>query len=130
MRYMMFVKATRDTEAGVMPSDALISAMTRYNEELAKAGVLLDCAGLKPTSNGARIRFAGSRRTVIDGPFAETRELVAGYWLIEVASREEAIEWAKRAPNPHGDGADAEIELRPLYEADDFAGSAAAEGAR
>ena len=116
MRYMMFVKATRDTEAGVMPSDALISAMTRYNEELAKAGVLLDCAGLKPTSNGARIRFAGSRRTVIDGPFAETRELVAGYWLIEVASREEAIEWAKRCPATDNEV----IEIRQVQEMSDF----------
>lgn len=130
MRFMMIVKASRDSEAGVMPPDSLFAAMTRYNEELAKAGVLLDLAGLQPSSKGARIRFSGSRRTVVDGPFAETKELIAGYWLIQVKSREEAIEWARRAPNPHGEGAEAEIELRPLFELEDFGDSPAVEQAR
>jgi hypothetical protein len=130
MRFMMIVKASRDSEAGVMPPDAMIAAMTRYNEELDKAGVLLDLAGLQPSSKGARIRYSGNRRTVIDGPFAETKELIAGYWLIQVKSREEAIEWAKRAPNPHGEGAETEIELRPLFELDDFGDSPAVEEAR
>lgn len=131
MRYLMIVKATRDTEAGVMPSDELLSAMTKYNEELVKAGVLLDGAGLKPSSKGARIRYSGTKRTVVDGPFTEAKELVAGYWLIQVKSHEEAIEWAKRAPNPHGEGnAEAEIELRPLFEIEDFGDSPAVEEAR
>src|SRR5262249_61042750 len=104
MRFLMMVKANKDSEAGVMPPDTLIAEMNRYNEELAKAGVLLDRSGLQPTSKGARIRFSGGKRTVIDGPFPETKELVAGYWLIQVKSWEEAIEWAKRAPAPHGDG--------------------------
>src|SRR5436853_3112944 len=98
MRFMMIVKANKDSEAGVMPSDELISAMTKYNEELAKAGVLLDLAGLQPSSKGARIKFSGGKKTVIDGPFAETKELIAGYWLIQVKSREEAIEGARRSP--------------------------------
>jgi hypothetical protein len=130
MRFMMIVKASRDSEAGVMPSDALIAAMTRYNEELAKAGVLLDLAGLHPSSKGVRIRYSGARRIVLDGPFAETKELIAGYWLIQVRSREEAIEWAKRAPNPQGEGNDAEIELRQLFELEDFGDSPAVEEAR
>src|SRR5262245_31186629 len=120
MRFMMIVKASKESEAGVMPSEKLIADMTRYNEELAKAGVLLDLSGLKPTSKGARIRFSGGKRTVVDGPFAESKEIIAGYWLIEVKSREEAIEWARRAPNPHGEGAETDIEVRQLFELDDF----------
>jgi hypothetical protein len=130
MRFLMMVKANKDSEAGVMPEDTLIAAMGRYNEELAKAGVLLDLSGLQPSSKGARVRFAGGKRTVIDGPFTETKELIAGYWLIQVKSREEAIEWAKRAPAPHGEGQEGEIELRQLFELEDFAPSAAIDQAR
>jgi hypothetical protein len=131
MRFMMMVKANSDTEAGVMPSEKLIAAMTRYNEELSKAGVLLDLAGLQPSSKGARIKFSpGGKRAVVDGPFTETAGLIAGYWLIRVKSKEEAIEWAKRAPAPHGDGAEGEIELRQLFELDDFAPSQAVDDAR
>ena len=131
MRYLMIVKASRESEAGVMPSDELISAMTKYNEELVKAGVLLDGAGLKPSSKGARIRYSGAKRTVVDGPFTEAKELIAGYWLIQVKSHEEAIEWARRAPNPHGEGNEAaEIEVRPLFEIEDFGDSPAVEEAR
>jgi hypothetical protein len=130
MRFMMIVKANKDSEAGVMPGEELIAAMTKYNEELAKAGVLLDLAGLHPSSKGARIKFSGGKRAVIDGPFAETKELIAGYWLIQVKSREEAIEWAKRVPAPHGQGNDGEIELRQVFELDDFGSSAAVERAR
>src|SRR5947207_8654861 len=101
MRFMMIVKASKDSEAGKMPSEEILSAMGKYNEELMKAGVLLDLAGLQPTSKGARIKFSGGRPTVVDGPFTETKELIAGYWIIQVKSREEAIEWAKRAPAPH-----------------------------
>jgi hypothetical protein len=121
MRFMMLVKADKNTEAGVMPEEKLIAEMTRYNEELAKAGVLLDLAGLQPSSKGARVKFSpGGTRTVVDGPFAKTDDLIAGYWLIQVKSKEEAIEWAKRAPAPHGDGAESEIEVRQLFELDDF----------
>jgi len=127
---MMLVKASKDSEAGMMPDDSLIAAMTKYNEELAKAGVLLDLAGLHPSAKGARIKFSGGRRTVIDGPFAETKELIAGYWLIQVKSKEEAIEWAQRAPAPHGEGAEGEIELRQLFELDDFAPCPAIDDAR
>jgi hypothetical protein len=130
MRFMMMVKANNSTEAGVMPDEKLIAAMTQYNEELAKAGVLLDLAGLQPSSKGARIKFTGGKRLVIEGPFAETKELIAGYWLIQVKTREEAIEWAMRAPAPHGEGAEAEIELRRLFELDDFAPSPASDEAR
>jgi hypothetical protein len=131
MRFMMLVKADKNTEAGVMPEEKLIAEMTRYNEELAKAGVLLDLAGLQPSSNGARVKFsAGGKRTVVDGPFAKTDDLIAGYWLIQVKSKEDAIEWAKRAPAPHGDGAESEIELRQLFELDDFAPSQAIDDAR
>lgn len=119
MRFMMIVKATQDSEAGVMPGEAMLAAMAKYNEELAKAGVLLDLSGLQPSAKGARIRFQGGRRTVIDGPFAEAKELIAGYWLIQVGSREEAIEWAKRAPMDV-EGRDAEIEIRQVFELDDF----------
>lgn len=120
MRFMIIVKATASTEAGVMPEESLLAAMGDYNRQLADAGVLLDGAGLKPTSHGWRIRYEGSERRVLDGPFAETKELVAGYTLIQVRSREEALEWSRRFPNPHGPGASAEIEVRPLYELDDF----------
>ena len=126
MRFMMMVKANSNSEAGVMPDEKLIAAMTRYNEELSKAGVLLDLAGLQPSSKGARIVFSpGGKRTAVDGPFAETTGLVAGYWLIQVKSKQEAIEWAKRAPAPHGEAAAGEIELRQLFELDDFAPSPA-----
>jgi hypothetical protein len=130
MRFMMMVRANRNTEAGVMPDEKLIAAMTKYNEEMAKAGVLLDLAGLQPSSKGARVKFSGGKRTVIDGPFAETKELIAGYWLIQVKSKAEAIEWANRCPNPHGEAAEGEIELRQLFELDDFAPSEAIEDAR
>jgi hypothetical protein len=124
MRFMMIVKANKDSEAGKMPSEALLSAMAKYNEELMKAGVLLDLGGLQPSSKGTRIKFSGGKRTVIDGPFAETKELIAGYWVIQVKSREEALEWAKRVPAPH-EGGEGEIELRQFFELDDFAPSEA-----
>ena len=130
MRFMMLVKASKNSEAGMMPDDSLIAAMTKYNEEMAKAGILLDLAGLQPSSKGARIKFSGGRPTVVDGPFAETKELIAGYWLIQVKSKEEAIDWAQRAPSPHGEGAEGEIELRQLFELEDFAPSQAIEEAR
>jgi hypothetical protein len=116
---MIIVKASQDSEAGVMPSKELMTAMGNYNEELTKAGILIDCDGLQPSSKGARVRFSGDQRTVIDGPFAETKELIAGYWLWEVKSKEEAIEWVKRCPNPMP-GTEAEIEIRPVYSAEDF----------
>jgi hypothetical protein len=118
MRFMILVKADRNSEAGVMPSRELLTAMGQYNEELIKAGVLLAGEGLHPSSKGARVRFSGTKRTVIDGPFSETKELIAGFWLIEVKSKGEAIEWVKRIPNPHGE--ETEIEIRQVYEADDF----------
>ncbi|HSL68937.1 MAG TPA: YciI family protein [Longimicrobiales bacterium] len=120
MRFMVMVKATAESEAGIFPEDSLslFEEMGRYNEELVKAGVLLAAEGLQPSSKGARIRFSGSQRTVIDGPFAETKELIAGFWLIQVKSKEEAIEWVKRAPNPFP--GESEIEIRQVYEADDF----------
>jgi len=116
MRVMVIVKASRETEAGEMPSQEILAAMGNYNEELVKAGVMLAGEGLHPTSRGKRVRFDAGRRTVIDGPFAETRELIAGFWLWQVRSMEEAVEWLKRAPFDGG----AEIELRPVFEADDF----------
>jgi hypothetical protein len=119
MKFMVIVKATPATEAGVMPSEKLFIDMGNFNEELVKAGVLLAGEGLQPSSKGARIRFDGAQRTVIDGPFAETKELVAGFWLIEVGSKEEAIEWFKRCPNPH-EGEASEIEIRQLFGPDDF----------
>src|SRR4051812_18540646 len=125
MRFMMIVKATKDSEAGVMPSNELISAMTKYNEQLINAGVMMDGGGLQPSSKGARIRFNGSQRTIIDGPFAETKELISGYWIIRVNSREEAIEWAKRSPFQEG-----ELELRQFFEMEDFAPSDAVEEAK
>lgn len=122
MRFMMLLKADRDTEAGVLPTEEGLEAMAKYNEELAEAGVLLDGAGLKPSSEGARVTFPDGEPTVTDGPFAETKELIAGYWMIQVRSKEEAIEWARRVPAdyiPHT-GRVAEIELRPLFELEDF----------
>jgi len=130
MRCMMIVKASKDFEAGKMPSQELIDAMGRYNDEMHKAGVLVDLAGLQPSSKGARIAFRGGKKTLIDGPFAETKELIGGYWIIEVKSREEAIEWAMRAPAPHGEGKDAEIEIRPVFELADFAPSETVERER
>jgi hypothetical protein len=127
MRFMMIVKASKDSEAGKMPSEELLAAMGKYNEELMKAGVLLDLTGLHPSSKGARIKFSKGKRTVIDGPFAETKELIGGYWLIQVRSKEEAIEWAKRAPAPHGEGTESEIEIRQVFELEDFNPSAAIE---
>ena len=118
MRVMVMVKATQDSEAGVMPDEQLLADMGRFNEELVKAGVMLAGEGLHPTSRGARVRFAGTSRTVIDGPFAETKELVAGFWLWQVRSMEEAIEWVRRCPNPHP--GECEIEIRPVFEAADF----------
>lgn len=118
MRVMVIVKATKDSEAGVMPSTELLTAMGKYNEELVKAGIMLACDGLKPTSKGKRVRFEGSRRTVIDGPFAETKELIAGYWIWQVRNMEEAVEWLKRCPNPHPENS--EVEIRPVFEAADF----------
>lgn len=118
MRFMILIKATKDSEAGIMPSEQLLIEMGKFNEELVKAGVMLAGEGLHPTSKGARVRFSGAQRTVIDGPFAETKELIAGYWLWQCKSREEAIEWVKRCPNPCNE--DGEIEIRRLFEADDF----------
>ncbi len=118
MRFMIIVKATKDSEAGVMPEEKLIAAMATYHEELAKAGALLDASGLQPSSKGWRIKYSGEKRTVIDGPFTETKELVAGYTLIQVKSKEEALEWTKRFPNPAMK--DGEIEVRQLFELEDF----------
>jgi hypothetical protein len=119
MRFMVIVKADKDSEAGVLPDEKMLSEMTKYNEELAKAGVMLAGEGLHPSSAGARVRFSGDKRTVIDGPFSETKELVAGFWLIQVKSKEEAIEWVKRAPNPFP-GTESELEIRQVFEAPDF----------
>ena len=116
MRFMILVKADKDTEAGVLPSTELLTAMGKFNEELVKAGVMLAGEGLQASSKGARVRFSGSKRTVVDGPFAETKELVAGFWLWQVRSKEEAIEWVKRAPMPEG----SVIEIRQVFEAEDF----------
>ncbi len=118
MRFMVIVKATNETEAGVLPTEEQLAAMGKFNEELVNAGVMLAGEGLQPSSKGARVRFSGAERTVIDGPFAESKELIAGFWLWQVASKEEAIEWVKRCPNP-GNG-DSEIEIRQVFEADDF----------
>ncbi|HRQ63457.1 MAG TPA: YciI family protein [Xanthomonadaceae bacterium] len=118
MRCMILIKANHDTEAGVMPSEQLLADMTRFNEELVKAGVMLAGEGLQPSARGARVHFDGDRRSVVDGPFTETRELVAGFWLWQVRSLEEAVEWAKRCPNPTGERG--EIEIRPVYELADF----------
>ena len=120
MKFMIIVKATKDTEAGVMPKESMFAAMASYHEDLVKAGVLLDATGLQPTSKGWRIRYSGSKRSVVDGPFTETKELIAGYTLIQVKTREEALEWSRRFPNPVGEGLDAEVEVRQLFEMDDF----------
>jgi hypothetical protein len=117
------VKASKDSEAGKMPSEELLGAMAKFNEELVKAGVMLDGNGLHPSAKGARVRFAGNKRSVVDGPFAETKELVAGYWIIQAKNLAEAVEWMKRCPNPHED--DGEIEIRQLFELEDFGESPA-----
>jgi hypothetical protein len=118
MRVMVIVKASKDSEAGVMPDTELLAAMGAFNEELVKAGVMLAGEGLHPSAKGVRVQYSGSARSVIDGPFAETKELIAGFWLWQVRSMDEAIEWARRCPNPHAE--DCEIEIRPVFEADDF----------
>ena len=132
MRFIVFVKATKDSEAGKMPSEDVLAAMAKFNEEMVKAGVMLDGNGLQPSSKGARVRFSagklgdtGDKRTVIDGPFAETKELVAGYWIIQTKSLAEAVEWIKRCPNPHNQ--ESEIEIRQLFELEDFGESDAVE---
>jgi len=127
MRFMIIVKASKDGEAGAMPEEKLIAAMATYHEELAKAGVLLDASGLQPTAKGWRVKYSGGKRAVMDGPFAETKELIAGYTLIQVKSREEALEWTWRFPNPQGEGSDCEIEVRQLFELEDFGPSKAVE---
>jgi len=119
MRFMVMVKATKESEAGILPSEELLAAMGSYNEQLMKAGVLLAGEGLQASSKGARVRFSGDKRTVIDGPFAEAKELVAGFWILQVKSKEEAIEWVKRCPNPFP-GGESELEIRQVFEADDF----------
>ena len=118
MRFMIIVKATKNSEAGVMPGEKLLTEMGKFNEELANAGVMLAGDGLQPSSKGARVRFSGDQRTVIDGPFSETKELIAGYWIWNVKSKEEAIEWLKRCPNPYNE--DGEVEIRQIFEAEDF----------
>lgn len=120
MRFMIMVKATRESEAGAMPGFKLLAEMAAYHEELARAGVLLDGSGLQPSSKGWRIRYSGERREVVDGPFTESKELIAGYTLIQVKSRREALEWSRRFPNPAGEGREAEIEVRQLFELEDF----------
>ena len=119
MRFMVLVKATKDSEAGVLPDEKMLREMGNYNEELVKAGVMLAGEGLQPSSKGARVRFSGDKRTVIDGPFPETKELIAGFWIFKVNSLQEAIDWVKRAPNPFP-GKESEIEIRQIFEADDF----------
>ena len=128
MRFMVIVKASKDSEAGKMPSEELLGAMAKFNEEMVKAGIMLDAAGLQSSAKGARIRFTGDKRSVIDGPFAETKELIAGYWIIQVKNKAEAIEWMKRCPKPHDD--DCEIEIRQFFELEDFEPSPAVDEAR
>jgi len=129
MRFMMIVKANKDSEAGVMPTEEMIATMGTFNEELLKAGVLVDLSGLQPSSKGFRVKFSGGERTIVDGPFAESKELIAGYWVINVKSREEALEWAKKvpAPEPNGEG---EIEVRQFFELEDFVSTPAIDQAR
>jgi len=127
MRFMIIVKATKDSEAGVMPHEKILTEMAKYHEELQKAGVLLDASGLRASSQGWRVKYAGTQRSVVDGPFTESKELIAGYTLIQVKSREEAVEWARRFPNPALDGKEGEIEVRQLFELDDFGPSEAVE---
>ena len=129
MRFMVIVKASKDSEAGVMPSEELLAAMGKYNEELVKAGVLLEGMGLQPSSKGARVRFSGGNVTVTDGPFPETEQLIAGFWLFQVGSKQEAIEWVKRCPHPHP-GHDTEIEIRQVFEMEDFGPSEAVDRMR
>ena len=129
MRFMLIVKASAESEAGVMPEDKLIAEMTKFNEEMQKAGILLDLSGLQPSSKGARVKFAGGKRTLVEGPFGDPQSLIAGYWIIQVKSKEEAIQWAMRAPAPHK-GDDAEIEIRQFFELEDFGESEAIEQAR
>ena len=118
MRVMVIVKATKDSEAGIMPGQKLLEDMGKFNEQLVKAGIMLAGDGLKPSSKGKRVKFSGDKRTVVDGPFAETKELIAGYWMWQVRSMEEAVEWVRRCPNPHP--GESEIEIRPVFEAEDF----------
>ena len=118
MRFMILIKASKESEAGVLPSEQLLTEMGQFNEELVKAGVMLAGEGLQPSSKGARVKFAGAKRTVVDGPFAETKELIAGFWLWQVKSMDEALEWVKRIPNPTGE--EGEVEIRQVFEADDF----------
>ena len=125
MRFMILIKATKDSEAGVMPSEQLLTEMGKFNEELVKAGVMLAGEGLHPSSKGARVRFSGGKRSVIDGRFVETKELIAGFWMWQVKSKEEAIEWVKRCPNPHEE--ESQIEIRPLFEIEDFGDAATPE---
>jgi hypothetical protein len=120
MRYMIIVKATGDSEAGKMPEESMFAEMATFHEELARAGALLDASGLQPTSRGFKVKYSGNKRTVVDGPFTESKELIAGYTLIQVKSHEEAVEWARRFPNPAGPGVDTEIEVRRLFELEDF----------
>ena len=127
MRFMIIVKANKDSEAGAMPPESLIAEMATYHEELQKAGALLDASGLQPSSKGWRIKYSGGKRSLVDGPFAETKELIAGYTIIQAKSRAEAIEWTKRFPNPAGEGKEAEIEVRQLFELEDFGPSEAVE---
>ena len=129
MRFMMIVKASKDSEAGKMPSDEMFDTMGKYNEELLKAGVLVDLSGLKPSSQGFRVKMSGGKRTIVDGPFTESKELIAGYWIINVKSREEAVEWAKKIPatQPNEEG---EVEVRPFFELEDFPPSPAIERMR
>lgn len=129
MRFMMIVKASKESEAGVMPTDEMIASMSRFNEELMEAGALVDLSGLQPSSKGFRVKFAGGKRTIVDGPFAESKGLVAGYWVIDVKSREEALEWAKKVPAPQEQG-EGEIEVRQFFELEDFAPSPAIDQAR
>jgi len=129
MRFMMIVKASKESEAGVMPTDEMIATMGKYNEELLKAGVLVDLSGLQPTAKGFRVKFSGGKRTIVDGPFTESKELIAGYWVINVKSREEALEWAKKVPAPEERG-EGEIEVRQFFELEDFAPSPAINEAR
>jgi hypothetical protein len=127
MRFMIVVKATKESEAGVMPHEQMLTDMAKYHEELQKAGVLLDASGLQASAKGWRIKYSGQKRTVVDGPFAEAKELIAGYTMIQVKSKDEAMEWARRFPNPALDGTEGEIEVRQLFELDDFGPSEALE---
>ena len=130
MRFMVIVKASKDSEAGNMPSEKLLAEMGKFNEELVKAGVMLAGEGLQASSKGARVKFVGNKRIVTDGPFPETKELIAGFWIWKVKNKQEAIDWAKRCPSPHGAEAEGEIELRQVFELDDFGPSPAIDDAR